>query len=84
MKPTVGRIIHTRIDGIIVGGVITEVEPDAGDTRNAPVHISEIEVLGHRYGSGGNFRFQCGCLLYDTEQDVVPNTERAWFWPERV
>lgn len=79
MKPTVGRIVHTRLNGRIHAVLIVDVEEKSGDTRNGPVVIHEARVFCH-----GSDEFWRHVNLYDTEADVPHGAEGACFWPERT
>lgn len=81
MKPTVGRIVHFRDNGNIAAGIITECNPSAEDTRNGPVNIAEVQLLGSHFD--GKYSFDT--LLYDTEHDArEAGDPHAFFWPERT
>lgn len=77
MKPTVGRIIHTRINGCTTPAIITACDPLSDDTRNGPVAVTDVTLffpLGH-IGS------QQHVMLHDTEATAE---DGDFFWPERA
>lgn len=77
MKPTVGRIIHTRVDCMTRAAIIIGCDPLSDDTRNGPVPVTEVRVLlgdlqdQHRYG----------VTLHDTEATAG---DGDFYWPERT
>ena len=76
MKPTVGRIIHTRIDGFTRAGIIVGCDPLSDDTRNGPVPLAEVRLFMPGVDSA-----HVDALLYDSEADAPPG---GFYWPERV
>lgn len=77
MKPTVGRIIHTRRYGVLVPAIITRIDGDPHDTKDDLVQIAEVEMFG---AAAGPERICVHVMLGETENDV-PQGE--FFWPER-